>query len=394
MSRPDSNFPVDDAYVIDTLRALVQINSINPSFTDGRTNETEIAAWVVEELERLGLAVTRVEPEPGRPSVVGRPPGRTGGPSILLYAHLDTVGVDGMTDPFDATIHEGRLHGRGAYDMKSGLAACLGAVRALVEAGHALPGEVLLAAVADEEVASLGMTSVLETIVPDAAIVTEPTDLRVCVAHKGFSWIQVETFGRAAHGSRFEEGVDANLRMGRFLGRLERLETELRGRQAHPLLGSPSLHAGVLRGGTAPSVYAERCRVEIERRTLPEETEETVVAELQALVDELVREDSDYRAAVTPLLARTGFENRPDAPVVRAVREAASGVLGREPPIIGESYWMDAALLAARGVDTVAFGASGAGAHAAGEWVELETVVQLGRILAGAAVRYLEARAG
>lgn len=371
-----------------TLAELVRINSINPAFGEGRTNEAEIAWHVAAVLSRLGMEVTSSEPEPGRVSVLGRLPGRGAGPSLMLYAHLDTVGVEGMSEPFSAAVRDGRMYGRGTYDMKGALAACITAIETLLKADRRPVGDLYLAAVADEEVASIGMSDVLTHVVPDAAIVTEATELRLCRAHKGFCWIEVETEGRAAHGSRFEEGVDANLRMGRFLGRLEGLERELRARSPHPLVGPPSLHAATLQGGTGWSTYAAGCRLQIERRTIPGESQAGVLEEIQRIVDELAAADPSFRATVRPVLARGSFEVKPDAPIVRSVASAATRVLGAPPPTIGESYWMDAALLAAAGADVVVIGPRGAGAHAAVEWVDLESVAQVSEILALTAVEF------
>jgi acetylornithine deacetylase len=379
---------IDADYTRNALTALVRINSVNPRFTGGTTSEREIAAYVADALTALDVEVTQHEPEAGRVSVVGRLPGPADGPALILYAHMDTVGVEGMEAPFDAVVRDGRLHGRGSYDMKGGLAACLGAVHALGRAPQSLPGDVILMAVADEEVASIGLTDLLSRYSADAAIVTEPTDLALCVAHKGFSWIEVRTRGRAAHGSRFEEGIDANLRMGRFLARLEDLERALRTRPAHPLLGPPSLHAGLLAGGTGASVYAAESRVEIERRTIPGETEVDVVAEIVRLLDALARDDPSFRGEAKALLTREPFETTPDGAVARAVTAAASHVLGRSPPVVGMSYWMDAALFHAAGIDTVVIGPTGAGAHAVAEWVDIASVIRLAEILSGAIIRY------
>ncbi|HEU4455055.1 MAG TPA: M20/M25/M40 family metallo-hydrolase, partial [Longimicrobium sp.] len=327
---------VDRARFVDLLSRLVRIGSINPAFSDGSTNEAELAAFVAGEMEGLGMETRRFEPEPGRVSVLGRLPGAGGGPSLMLYAHLDTVGIEGMADPFSGEERGGRVYGRGAYDMKGGLAACLSAVRTLRDAGVRLRGDLLIAAVADEEVASIGMAELLRHATADAAIVTEPTEMRICLAHKGFVWLEVETFGRAAHGSRFGEGIDANMRMGRFLARLDGLEKELRASPPHPLVGPPSLHAAVLRGGTGASTYAAHCRLEIERRTVPGETEELVLAQIRSITDALAAEDPTFRAEVRATLTRGGFEAPADAPVVRSVLGAAAEVLGSEPEIVGE----------------------------------------------------------
>ena len=378
----------DRDYFVDTLRQLVRINSINPAFGDGSTNESKAADWAAREMERLGMTARRFEAEPGRASVVGVLPGTGGGRALMLYAHLDTVGIDGMEDPFAAELRDGRVYGRGSYDMKAGLAACLAAVKALRDADVRLAGDVLIAAVADEEVASIGMREVLRHVTAHAAIVTEPTEMAVGLAHKGFSWLEVETFGRAAHGSRYDEGIDANLRMGRFLARLDALEQRLRTSEPHPLVGPPTLHAAMLHGGTGASTYAASCTLTVERRMTPGETEAQVIAELQRIIDELAAEDPTFRAEVRATLTRGGFEVAADAPIVRTVLDAAGGVLGHTPRTRGFGFWMDAAFLAEAGIETVVIGGIGAGAHADVEWADVESHVQLADILARSAVAY------
>lgn len=379
---------VNRQFILETLSELVRINSVNPAFSGGATDERAIADAVAARLRGIGLDVRLIAPQPARPSVIGRLAGSGGGRSLILYAHMDTVAVDGMDDPFGATIRDGKLHGRGAYDMKGGLAACIGAVEALGRERGALGGDVYVVAVADEETESIGMQAVLDALRTDGAIVTEPTELELCLAHKGFSWITVETIGRAAHGSRYDLGVDANMRMGRVLAELETLDRTLRSSRRHPLLGPPSLHAALLRGGSGPSTYAPSCRLQIERRTIPGETEESVLAEIDAIVRRLAAADMTFEARVEPLVTREPFETAAEAPIVTVVRRAAAAVLRRTPRDVGQTPWMDAALLARHGIDTVVIGPAGAGAHADVEWVDIASVVALGEILVRAAHQY------
>ena len=383
---------VDPAFTLATLQGLVRLNSINPSLVPGAPGEAEIAAYIAGVLRGVGgpapLQVAEHAPEPGRVSVVGVLKGTGGGRSLMLNAHVDTVAVHGMAEPFSGALRDGRVYGRGAYDMKGSLAACLAALKALAESGPRLRGDVLVAAVADEEYASLGTADLLGRYPVDGAIVTEPTELDLCLAHKGFVWVAVETAGRAAHGSRFDLGVDANLHMGRYLARLAGLERELRARDPHPLVGPPSLHAALLHGGSGLSTYAERCTLQIERRTIPGETEAQVAAELQALADALAAEDPSFTASVRPFFVREAFEVAPGAAIVQAVERAAQAVLGRAPRHHGQTPWMDSALLAGAGVETVVIGPAGAGAHAAEEWVNLQSVIDLGNILVRAAEDY------
>ncbi len=379
---------IDRNYLVQTLTDLVRIDSTNPSLTPGGAGEAEIATYIAEALRDLGLEVASHEPEPGRVSVVGRYRGRGGGRSLMLNGHTDAVGVEGMTTPFTATINDGTLYGRGAYDMKGSLAAALAALKALVEANILLAGDVLLAAVADEEFASLGTADIIERYAVEGAIVAEPTQMQLCLAHKGFIWLEVETVGRAAHGSRFEDGIDANMRMGRFLTELDKLEQTLRQQPGHPLVGPPSLHAAKLEGGTEWSAYAARCRLQIERRTIPGETEAQVVAEIQSIIDHLVAADPTFQATVTPHFVRHPFEVAATAHLVQTVERAAATVTGHTPTHIGETYWADAAFLAAAGIETVMIGPRGGGAHAAEEWVELDSLIELAEILGRTAMGY------
>lgn len=379
---------IDREYLIQTLADLIGINSINPQLVPGGRGEAEIAAYIAKALRRLNLQVIMHEPKAGRVSVVGRLQGTGSGRALMLNGHLDTVGVEGMPEPFAATIRNGKMYGRGAFDMKGSLAACMTALKALVDSKAAFNGEVLLAAVADEEYFSLGTADIVSRYKVDGAIVTEATEMNLCRAHKGFVWLEVETFGRAAHGSRFDEGVDANMMMGRFLAALDKLEKDLRARSSHPLVGPPSLHAALLNGGSGLSTYAANCKLKIERRTIPGETEAQVVGELQKIIDQLTAADSNFKATVNALCTREPFEVAENAEIVRTVEKAAAQVRGISPRHIGQTFWMDSALLAAAGIETVVIGPIGAGAHADEEWVELQSLVDLAQILAETALEY------
>jgi len=378
----------DSRFISEVLRGLVRIESINPTLDARGSGERAIAEYTANVFDRLGLDVRRHEPEPGRISVVGLWKGRGGGRSLMLNAHYDTVGVDGMEEPFSGETRQGRLFGRGAYDMKGSLAACMGAVEALRRDGHHPAGDLLIAAVADEEHSSLGTQDLVKRYAVDGAIVTEPTSLRLCLAHKGFVWLDVTTFGRAAHGSRPDLGIDANARMGRVLTAIEALNARLAEGRKHPLLGPGSMHAALLRGGTGLSTYSAECRLSIERRTVPGESEDGVRGEIQSVLDSLARADPSFTASLEVLLSRPPFEARPGSPLVNALRDAAHQVLGHEPEPVGETPWMDSALLAEAGVDTVVMGPHGTGAHAAVEWVDLESVEALARILAQTVLDY------
>jgi acetylornithine deacetylase len=378
----------DAGYVTRMLQDLVRINSVNPILDPSAPGEREIAQSVGAAMAAIGAEVFYHEPQPGRMSVVARLRGSRPGRSLMLNGHADTVDVGAMAAPFSGDIKEGRLYGRGAFDMKGGLAAMMGAVKALADAGRPHGGEVLLAAVADEEYASLGTEDLLTRYHPDGAIVTEPTALDICLAHKGFAWFEVTTRGRAAHGSRFDLGVDANMRMGRVLAGLDTLEQDLRSCPPHPLVGPPSLHAATLAGGSGLSTYAASCRLQIERRTIPGERGQDAAEEIREILRRQIARDPAFEADLEVLLVREPFEVSRDASIVRALAEASASVLGRRPAYVGQTPWMDAALLAEAGIETVVMGAAGAGAHASDEWVDLASVHQLARCLAEAAILY------
>jgi len=352
--------------VAELVSALVAIDSVNPDLVPGGAGEGEVASYVAEWMRDAGLEVEIDEAAPGRPSVVGVARGTGGGRTLMLNGHLDTVGVEGMERPFDPVVRDGRLYARGGYDMKAGVAACMLAAERL--ASDDLAGDVIVAAVADEEYASIGTRSVLSRFGADAAIVTEPTALRVCVAHKGFVWAELETTGRAAHGSRPAEGVDAITRMAPALARLAELQAELDARAGHELVGPGSVHASLIEGGQELSSYPARCVLSLERRTEPREAPDVVERECEALVEGI--EGAEVRIG----LVRPPFGVDPGADVVQSVARAAESVTGRPAELYGETYWMDAALIQAAGIPTVVFGPGGEGAHSVDEWVDLASV--------------------
>jgi acetylornithine deacetylase len=356
----------------DLTARLVAIDSVNPDLVPGAAGEAEIAAFVAEWLERAGLEVTVLEPVPGRPSVVGVARGRGGGKSLMLNAHLDTVGVAGMREPHKPAISGSRLYGRGAYDPKGSLAACLLAAARCRR--DDLRGDVIIAAVSDEEYASLGTRTVIEHVRADCAIVSEQTGLsHVCVAHKGFAWFKISTTGRAAHGSKPELGLDAILHMGHVLSELGALGEHIAGRE-HPLLGPATVHASLIEGGQELSSYPASCSLELERRTLPGESRAHVEAEMQDLVDRCRRRQADLDADVQMFLWREPFESPLDSPIVETLRRAVEARTGVPPTPFGKAGWMDSALLAAAGTPAVVFGPGGEGAHALVEWVDLDDV--------------------
>jgi acetylornithine deacetylase len=359
---------------------LVAIDSVNPDLIPGAAGEAEIGRFVAEWLRAAGLSVEVEEVAPGRPNVVGVAHGTGGGRSLLLNAHTDTVGVAGMEGPFEPRIENGRLYGRGAYDMKASLAAIMLVGRDAVQRGFS--GDVIVTAVVDEEVGSIGTEAVVRSRRADAAIVTEPTGLRVSVAHRGFVAFELETQGRAAHGSRPDLGIDAIAKMGRVLVGLEALDRGLRSRPGHRVLGSGSLHASLVSGGQEYSSYPERCTLQAERRIIPGETRELAEAEIASLLERVGGGDPDFRATWRTVFSREPLEVRPDEPIVELVRRHAGTELGGEP------FWTDAALFAAAGIPAVLFGPGGEGAHALVEWVDLAQAERCREVLLAVATEF------
>jgi acetylornithine deacetylase len=340
---------------------LVEFDSVNPALVPGGAGERAIAQFVADWCEARGLEVEIVGDE--RASVIARRRGSGGGRSLLLNGHLDTVGVAGMAAPFDARVEDGRLYGRGAYDMKGALAALM-----LAAAGApSLRGDIVFTAVADEELASVGTEAVLERITADAALVAEPTELQVAVAHRGFVGFEIETKGVAAHGSMPHLGVDAIAKMGPVLVALEELDRRLQNGARHPLAGPGSVHASLIEGGQEMSSIPARCLLVGERRTIPGETVELVEQELR---------DIAGGANVRVIAAREPYQALLEHPFVELAVRAASVL---EP--VGAPFWTDAALIAAAGIPTVLYGPAGAGAHAEEEWVDLASLVRLREVV-------------
>jgi acetylornithine deacetylase len=363
---------------IELLEQLVAVESVNPTLVPGGAGELELGRFVARWFEEQGVEVELEELGPKRANVVGRVRGSGGGRSLMLNAHLDTVGLGGPDGGLEARIDGRRMYGRGAYDMKGSLAAIMSVAVAARERG--LSGDLVVSAVADEEALSIGSERVAETVRVDAAIVAEPTDLRLAIAHRGFVWLELETEGRAAHGSRYDLGIDAIALMGPALVGLGELDRRLReDGNLHPLLGGGSTHAALIEGGTEPSTYARSCVAKVERRTLPGET--------VALVEEQMRAIAGA-AKVKTIFSREPLETPRDAAIVDVLLRNAAAVLGEPPEIVGVPFWTDAALFAAAGIPTVVFGPGGAGAHEEAEWVDLDHLEQTAEILLRVATEF------
>jgi acetylornithine deacetylase len=368
------------------LSDLVAIDSVNPSLVSGGAGEAKIGAFIADHLQRLGLAVHVQEAAPGRSNVIGVLEGQASGASLMYCGHIDTVGVEGMTSPFEPVIRSGRLYGRGAQDMKGGVAAMIDAARLARERGFAR-GRLIIAAVVDEEYESIGAETLVRDWRADAAVVTEPTDLRIGVGHKGFAWFEIHAAGRAAHGSRPLDGRDAIFRMGRVLSRLERLDRDLQARRVHPIMGTASLHASTISGGREWSSYPDSCALRVERRTISGETVASAEREISGILDELHAADPEFEATARAIFSRPPYETPASHPIIDTVQDCvrARGP-GAEP--VGMTFWTDAAILGEAGVPSVLFGPGGAGLHSSEEYVNTEEVIACRDVLAEVALKW------
>jgi acetylornithine deacetylase len=352
--------------LITLLADLVAANSINPSLVPGAPGEAAAGEVARAAMVRAGLDVVVNEVRPGRPNVVGVIEGRERGPSVMLCGHLDTVGVEGMAEPFTPRIDGNRLYGRGAQDMKGGVAAMIDAAAMLAPSWTR--GRLIVAAVMDEEYESLGAEALVRDWTADFAIVTEPTDLTLAIGHKGFAWLDVVTEGRAAHGSRPREGRDAILRMGRVLTRLEALDRELQSRTPAGVQGVASLHASIITGGRELSSYPDRCVLQMERRTVNGEDDERVVAEVEGILAALTKEDAEFNGRVALRTSRPPYAIDPTHRLPRTLGAVLAG-RGHLADPGGMTFWTDAAILAGAGIPSVLFGPGGAGLHSIVEYV-------------------------
>lgn len=363
-------------------RLLVREDSRNPSLIAGAPGEGPAARALAGVLEQWGCRVELVDAAPARPTVVARIGRGRSGRTLMLNGHLDTVGVEGMTHPpFEAAITDGRMYGRGSSDMKGGVASmCAAAVRAAE--GDGFDGEIIITAVSDEEYESIGTRDIVARgIRADAAIVTEPTRLAIAPAHRGFAWLELEVHGRAAHGSRYDIGVDAIRLAALVLTELDGYERETLVERTHPLLGHASLHASLIEGGIGMSTYPDRCTVKIERRTLPGERADQARREVEEACARVARRRPELKTEVRLTFSQGPSDVAVDAPVVRAL-DAALTASGEAVRVEGLSAWTDAAILNDAGIPAICFGPGDITlAHSATEWIEVAEIERATSVL-------------
>jgi acetylornithine deacetylase len=357
------------------LRELVAVNSVNPTLVRGAPGEREIAELIAAEMRRGGLDVSIETVTHGRPNVVGVLDGRAKGRTLMFCGHTDTVGVTGMSDPFTPVERDGRLYGRGAQDMKGGVAAMIAAATAIAQRGGLASGRIIVACVVDEEHSSIGADALVTSWRADAAIVTEPTDLEIAVGHKGFAWVDITVEGKAAHGSRPADGQDAILRLGRVLGKLESLDQGLQAKPPHPLVGTGSLHASIIEGGRELSSYPDRATLQMERRLLPGEVESLALDEVQEILQELRQSDPTFCGSARTMFSRPAYEILPGHELPHLLARAFASLGGGTPRTTGASFWTDAAVLGHAGIPSILFGPGGAGLHSIEEYVNVADVL-------------------
>lgn len=374
---------------------LVGIDSINPTLVPGAAGEAQIVGFLADRLRSRGFDTSIVEPAgmPGRSSLVAIASFGPG-PVVVLNGHVDTVGVEGMNDPFTARIEGDRMLGRGTCDMKAGVAGMVIAAEMLAQNPPAA-GTVVCAFVADEEDASVGTPAVIDAlaergIAADLAIIGEPSWLDVAVAHRGFAVMRVDIHGRATHTSRKEEGVDTIAALGRLISVVGEHDGALTGVvPPHPLVGHGSAVVSVARGGTAPFTVAAQAQAWVERRTLPGETGADALAELEQLLHRVAEDCPGITAEAFMELERPAWEITPDSAATRFIEHLRGEMVESPPREYGAPYWMESALWEAAGVPSLVFGPAGGSLHAIDEWVELDQVRTYPVVLAGALTRFL-----
>jgi len=375
--------------IIDNLQRFIQVPSIVPPGEEGK-----LAPVIAEVMRNIGLRVDVEEVLPNRPNVIGVL-GDSEKPTLLFNGHMDVVPAgNGWTiDPFSGEIHNGKIYGRGAADMKGGLVSMIAAAEALVETNVSLNGRLVLAAVSDEEDISRGTMKMIDQgFTADMAVVGEPTNLGICVAHKGCVMLDIVAKGKSAHASTPQEGVNAIVIMSRILRELEKLSARISERK-HSLLGCPTLSVDLIRGGVKDNMVPDLCELYVDIYSIPGETDESWISEIESLIEDLKKSDQQLEATVRrrfgiswlPLLTS------PKENVVQILTYAFRKALGKEPYIMGFSGCSDGSFLSnIAKIPTLLFGPGHINqAHAVDEYVEVEQVVSAAKVYALVAAKAL-----
>lgn len=319
-----------------------------PGYSELVEKETKMAETLYKELRSMGLPAQLLDYD-GRYNVVCEYEGEQIGPTVVLCTHLDTVPPYEMQNPFEGKVENGRLYGRGAVDVRGILAAMSLVMKRLFEEKAEICGKVRFLAVSDEESGSYGMRKEIENgYYADLTIVGEPTELQLGIAHKGVTWIQVDFRGKTAHGSVPEEGHNAIYDANHFIQYIvEDLIPKLKDRKQHKLLGTASINVGLIDGGTRPTIVPEFCRVQIDRRLVPDEDIVQVLNEITEEAGKVNDGKADFE-----IKAILGDEEHPFPPldsgryqsILNCLSQTVSKITGSQKNIIGLPYWTDAAL--------------------------------------------------
>jgi acetylornithine deacetylase len=373
-----------DSAVAPLLIELVRCDSTNPDLVPGGAGEAAVAAIVAGRLEVAGFEVEVTELVPGRPNVVGRLPGEGDGRSLLFCSHTDVVGAEpGLFEP---AVADGRIRGRGAIDMKAGLAASILAAERIA-AGGGLMGDLIVAGVIDEEYKSIGAIELAERIEADAAILPEQTDLELVTSHGGFAWFELTSIGFEAAGIDVDRGIDSIALLAPVLERISALDRQLETRLAASF-GRPSIHASTIAGGSQLPAYPGRTVLGIERCTVPGETYRDATEEIEAMIAEAKRADPRFQAELELIVGRDPVELGADEPIVGLLDAETTTRLGSPAVHRGDMGWMDSGILVEHGIPCVIFGPTGGGEHTDDEWVEIASLDVCAEILESTARRF------
>lgn len=380
---------IEQKKLLNVLMNLISIDSTNPSLVGNGKGEKEISEYIEDYLRRKGIDVVTQDVESGRKNVIGILKGKGRGRTLMLNGHLDTVGSEGMeVSPFSPKFENGKVYGRGSIDMKAGLAGMIISAETILREKIELKGDLILAFVVDEEYESKGTELLVKSFKADSAIVCEPTNLKIGIAHKGFTWVKVEIFGKSAHGSRPEEGVDAIVKAGKFLFELERFSKSVLSQKKHPLLGSPSIHASLIKGGKELSTYPDYCEIKLERRNIPGESIDEIKEEIDMILKNISKNDRDFVSKFEVLFSRPPLVISKNEEIVNSLCSAFKDVTGKKAEYTGASFWTDGAILKDHGIPTVIFGPEGSGLHSSIEYTDFESVKVFSEVLTRSILRF------
>ncbi len=366
------------------LRDLVKLPSVNPmgrGLQGPEIYEHRVTAYLRDYFEQLSVAYDVQPVAPLRDNIVARFESPGARRTLVFEVHQDTVPTDNMTiDPFGATIDGDRMYGRGACDIKGGMAAMLAAFARLVREKPHGAANVIMACCVDEEFTKLGVQRLVEDLRADAAIVAEPTNLDIVNTHKGAVRWHLRTRGRSCHSSRPDQGVNAIYRMGRLLGGIERYAQQLQASKADPVLGPATLSVGVISGGTSVNTVPEHCAIEVDRRLLPGEDPQAAIDDLVRFLRDAGNLDFDFHCD-KPWTRDPALCSDLSPALVAELGQVIDEVRGQHQ-VIGVPYGTDGSTIAESGIPTVVFGPGDiARAHTADEWVPLDEVEQASEIL-------------